>query len=35
MRVHPALGTAVIALVVVIAYSKFSGGKSHGMRIGS
>lgn len=35
MRVHPVLGTAVIALVVVIAYSKYGGGKSgHGLRVG-
>lgn len=34
MRIHPLLGTAIVSLVVVIAYTKFSGGKSHGLRVG-
>jgi len=34
VRIHPLFATAAVALVVVIAYNKFAGGKGHSLRVG-
>jgi hypothetical protein len=34
VRIHPLFATAAVALVVVIGYNKFAGGKGHSLRVG-